>query len=367
MSTVKDIYTYLPPRLAGEIEAGAKRAGVDTEASPGRGAFVTEVRLRRDRPCSLTLSDGRNVPLAVLARRSELSAALARMTENSLHSHAASLRQGYIRLPDGSRVGVCGRAVTERSQGDSVLTNIGEITSMCIRISHTVCGVSDGIYGRLRSRRFEGGALFYGPPACGKTTLLREIAIRAASGEEPMRVAVIDSRGELGCGEHTDRGRRENADSGIGAYRDSDGRCVRVGDIREQYGAGLCIGYSSENALIDRLDGYPKAEGIAQATRVLSPELIVCDEIGGEAEARAILEAQNTGVPLIASAHASSYEALMRRPHIRALVENAVFSECIGIARDDRAPGGLRFTVAGGERTGTVLVPGLTRPRGAVR
>ena len=118
MSTLGDMLKYLPPRLAEAIAEECGRLGADDGAGAGQHCFVTELRLRRELPCSLTLSDGRNIPLPISARRSELSAVLARMTENSLHTHAAALRQGYIRLPDGSRVGVCGRAA-ERSQSGS--------------------------------------------------------------------------------------------------------------------------------------------------------------------------------------------------------------------------------------------------------
>ena len=245
MSTLGDMLKYLPPRLAEAIAEECGRLGADDGAGAGQHCFVTELRLRRELPCSLTLSDGRNIPLPISARRSELSAVLARMTENSLHTHAAALRQGYIRLPDGSRVGVCGRAA-ERSQSGSAV-GIGEINSMCIRISHPVCGVSDGIYEHLRSRRFEGGVLFYGPPASGKTTLLRELAFRAASGSQPMRVALIDSRGELGC--ICDSGGSDSAGdarplSGAYSMRRDRRRGGSAGDTRdtEYRSPAACIG-----------------------------------------------------------------------------------------------------------------------------
>ena len=120
MSTLGDMLKYLPPRLAeavaeesgrlgadaGAVDAGAANVGAANRgianvgiarggangAAAGRGCFVTELRLRRELPCSLTLSDGRNLTLGVRATRSELSAVLARMTENSLHTHAATLR-----------------------------------------------------------------------------------------------------------------------------------------------------------------------------------------------------------------------------------------------------------------------------------
>ena len=80
-----------------------------------------------------------------------------------------------------------------------------------------------------------------------------------------------------------------------------------------------------ENNLVDVLRGYPRAKGIEIATRTLSPEVIFCDEIGSAEEAKAILSAQNSGVPLIATAHADSRETLFRRPNIRILYENEIF------------------------------------------
>lgn len=52
------------------------------------------------------------------------------------------------------------------------------------------------------------------------------------------------------------------------------------------------------------------------ATLSLSPQVIFCDEIGSEEEAEAVLHTQNTGVPLIATAHAYDIQGLMRRPVI---------------------------------------------------
>ena len=164
MSTLGDMLKYLPPRLAEAIAEECGRLGADDGAGAEQRYFVTELRLRRELPCSLTLSDGRNIPLPISARRSELSAVLARMTENSLHTHAAALRQGYIRLPDGSRVGVCGRAA-ERSQSGSAV-GIGEINSKksfnteilspqesCARHAVRLC--------RRERRRGRAKALFY--------------------------------------------------------------------------------------------------------------------------------------------------------------------------------------------------------------
>lgn len=314
-ATFAEIYRYLPPHLGERIRVELTASGINETMAVGmKKPFPTELRVRSRKRASVTLSDGRNIPLAVVCTAQEFSSVIARLTENSMHTHAATIKQGYIKLRGGCRAGLCGRASCEQTadgRGDTVIRGIGEITSVNIRIAHRVRGAADGIYDRLRASNFSGGVLFYGAPCSGKTTLLRDIAIRAASGDDPLRVAVIDTRGE---------------------FRDDE---------------------AMADTIIDLLEGYPKAEGIEQATRTLSPQLLICDEIGGKPEAEAILAAQNSGVPLVASAHADSLASLLRRPPIKLLHDGKVFEKYIGVTRDDGAPGGLRFNIE--EPTVTVL------------
>ena len=88
-----------------------------------------------------------------------------------------------------------------------------------------------------------------------------------------------------------------------------------------------------EKTLIDVMRGYPKAKAVELAVRTLSPEIIVCDEIGDESECRALLETAGSGVPIIASAHGKSLTDLLSRPQIKRLFENGVFEIALGIER----------------------------------
>ena len=88
-------------------------------------------------------------------------------------------------------------------------------------------------------------------------------------------------------------------------------------------------------SIVDVLHGYPRAKGIEIATRTLSPEVIFCDEIGSAEEAKAILSAANSGVPLIATAHAESFDTLLKRPNIRTLYDHHIFRYYIGLSRKD--------------------------------
>jgi stage III sporulation protein AA len=84
---------------------------------------------------------------------------------------------------------------------------------------------------------------------------------------------------------------------------------------------------------LDILSGYPKALGIEIATRSLSAEVMICDEIGDLEEAMALVSSHNCGVPLIASAHASCVEELLSRTGIRLLHEAGIFGAYVGISR----------------------------------
>ena len=130
-----------------------------------------------------------------------------------------------------------------------------------------------------------GGVLLAGPPASGKTTVLRDLA--RILGDR-MRICIPDERGELAA--------------------------VRNGI--PQFAVG---------AQTDVFDGYPKAEAIAAAVRVMNPELLICDEIGSEAETEMLLQSVHTGVTLIASAHAADLQTLLLRPQIRRLTEAGIF------------------------------------------
>ena len=83
---------------------------------------------------------------------------------------------------------------------------------------------------------------------------------------------------------------------------------------------------------IDVLSGYRRALGISLATRCLSPQVILTDEIAAEDSAD-ILAAANAGVPIIATAHASSAAELMQREDIRGMLVGGVFRRLVGIYR----------------------------------
>lgn len=248
-----------------------------------RAADISEIRLRTCKPSSVTHM-GQNIPLNERLSPLELSECVVKLCRGSVYAHADTIRAGYIRAHDGVRIGVCG---TLASDGRAV----AEISSLNIRIPHIIRGVSERLMKFCWEPPHIRSLLIYSPPGVGKTTVLRDLAAKLG-GELSRRVALIDTRGEL--------------------Y------------IKEMFSDTLC----------DVLIGYPRALGIEIATRTLCPEVLICDELGDADEARQLLTAQNTGVPIIASAHAASVAELLARPSIHMLHEAGVFSGYVGLARE---------------------------------
>lgn len=247
---------------------------------------ITELRFRANMPSSVTYEE-RNITVfggqEIVFSENDMRVILSRLCEESVHTYGSTMTEGYVTLSGGVRVGICGKAV---SDGERVM-NIREISALSVRIPKAICGVCTEILPFIFKGQQIFPALFYSLPGVGKTTLIRDIAAKIGSKR---RVAVVDSRGEI--------------------Y------------MREMFLHSIC----------DFLEGYPKGIGIEIATRTLSPELIICDEIG-EGDAEKIISAQNTGVPLIATVHGGTFSSLLMRPGIKKLYDAGVFRYYIGISR----------------------------------
>lgn len=275
----------LPQSLASLLPAQVVAA---LERAVPVGLWPEELRLRRDRCASVTVG-GENLRLDCMLTGEEMDALLLRFCGGSLYAHGETICEGYLTPACGIRIGVCGRANTVEGRVEGVT----DVSAFIIRIPHRAPHVGGEICDLLRSLSPLRGVLLFAPPAIGKTTLLRAVSARMAGGEDPWRVVVIDTRGELS------------------------------------------FSLEGEHLLLDVLSQYPRGAGISIAARSMSAQLIVCDEIGDLEEAREIVSAGGCGVPLLASAHASHLADLLSRPAFALLHEAHVFGAYVGISRHE--------------------------------
>lgn len=256
-----------------------------------------EIRLRVGRPVSVCggggvrFLDGRGGltalpdPGGFLVRREDLEESFRNFCGYSVYSHQNEIRNGYVALCGGHRAGICGTAVFRSGE----VCGMRDISSVNVRVAREMIGSADGLLDELKDG-IGSGLLLVGAPSSGKTTILRDISRQLAGGRRGAvrKVTVVDERGEL-----------------AGTY---------LGE--PQNDLGVCC---------DVLDGYPKAEGILLAVRSLSPEFVICDELGTEREAAAVEQGLNAGAAMIASIHAGSRGELMKRKQAVRLLQTGAF------------------------------------------
>lgn len=271
---VRKILSFLPVKARAEIERLAVR----------RGERISEIRLRAAAKSTVTLS-GERIPLLTSVSAEDVRHTVSLLCDGSMYAHRENISSGYISLEGGIRVGVCGRAVYDGGG----LVGICDIASLVFRIP-----TEDFFDVPALLSAWEGaerGMLIYSPPGVGKTTALRALVKALGSGRNSKQIAVIDERGEFSA---------------------------------EDYG----------ECTVDLLCGYKRAEGAEIALRTLAPEIIAVDEIGTSAEAEAITASLNSGVKVVATAHAKSLSELYMRSGMAPLLKRKIFDVFAGIAAD---------------------------------
>ena len=119
-------------------------------------------------------------------------------------------------------------------------------------------------------------------------------------------------------------------------------------DERGEIAGSYCGIQGNDIGLCDVLNGFSKTDGIMQAVRCLSPDYIICDEVGSSREAELLEQSLNAGVKVIASIHSSNREELLKKPQGAALIRSGAFGRVVFL-HDRKAPGEIKEIVKGEE------------------
>ena len=258
---------------------------------------ANEIRLRKNGPVSVTVGNknilidenGRACDMKRVLRATDIEIAecLSKLTGGSFYTCDEFVSMGFIPLAEGGRAGVCGRANPKNGKSFS----FAEIYSINLRIHRFMPSVAKELVSEFERDGLV-GTLVCSPPALGKTTFLRSAAYLLSTGKgiECKRVGIADERCEISVG-------------------------------------------IPEKGLLEIVSGAPKREAITLLTRTMSPEIIICDEISAD-EVEQVIEAQSTGVPLIASAHCERPSDLLKRGKLKKLIELELFPLCAILSYD---------------------------------
>lgn len=258
---------------------------------------VEEIRLRAARPLMVYTCDqgmcvgteGKNgKPMRV--GESDINQIFRAITGKSAYAYQDEIRQGFLTLENGIRAGLAGSATLT----DGSIRTYQNISGINFRIPRQMRGIAERLLPFITTGGRLVNTLIVSSPGQGKTTLARDIARSAGSGigVAPCKVSLIDERQELAA---SVRGKP----------------LFDVGDET------------------DVISNVLKHTGVFMALRALSPDVIVTDEIGKSEDLEALREVANSGVTMIATAHASGLTSLLNRLFFRAIIDEALFDRYV--------------------------------------
>lgn len=254
---------------------------------------LEEIRLRLGLPVMLQYRDavfclndkGKAVILGenlICPSKQDMTEALELISRSSFYAHEDDIKNGYITIDGGNRVGITGSGVLNGGE----IIGMKDISGLNYRIAREVSGCADRLMDIITEGHRVKSTLIISPPGCGKTTLLRDI-IRNISAIN-QKVSVADERGEI---------------------------TASCGGVRG-FDLGNCC---------DILTGVPKEQAMILMLRSMSPNVIATDELGSDVDIEAVEKIINSGVSVIATIHGSNAEGLKNREKIKRLMS---FFEC---------------------------------------
>jgi stage III sporulation protein AA len=233
--------------------------------------YLYEIRIRAEKPITVNYNGRyRYLGRTGLTERAEnalipsfldVADCVYKASEYSIYAVEEELKQGFLTVKGGFRIGIAGEYVFDKGKPLS----IRNITSLCVRIPHEIYGSGEEIYRTCMCDRVK-NLLIMSAPGLGKTTILRDLA-RMIGQNTMENVLICDERGEIGVGE-------------VGKACD----IIKYADKVTAFDVGI---------------------------RALRPNIIITDELS-ERDCPMVEKAICAGVTVLASAHIATREGLKK-------------------------------------------------------
>lgn len=283
---------------------------------------IEEIRLRADKPLLLhsysnewfIARDGsltKEHHDAFVVTAADIMVSVELMSENSIYAYQEEIKNGYITIKGGHRVGLSGRVIADGVN----IKSMKDISGLNIRISNQIPGCSRKVMRHIIKGKDDiFNTLIISPPQCGKTTILRDIARCLSDGMPEMdfkgiKVGIVDERSEIAA-------------------------CLRG------------IPQNDVGLRTDVLDSCPKRIGMPMLIRSMSPKVVITDEIGSDGDREAVHSVLNAGVRIVTSAHGYNVSELKSRREVLRMMEDKIFERYI-VLSNFNGPGTLAEVIDG--------------------
>ena len=267
---------------------------------------LQEIRLRIGQPVTVLYQNEELILPTMYSEKKrlgkqEMKETIEHISNYSLYAYEHELKQGFITIEGGHRVGMAGQVIMEGGK----IKNMKYISSINIRVSHEVLDCANKIFPYITYNKQMYHTLIISPPRCGKTTLLRDVIRQISDGNRWIKgctVGVVDERSELG-----------------GCY---------LGVIQNNLGMRT-----------DILDRCPKADGMIMLIRSMAPQVVAVDEIGAKEDVHAIEYAMHCWCKMLATAHGDSMEEICKKPIFEKLIREKRFERYVILSNRYRLGG----------------------------
>ncbi len=267
---------------------------------------VNELRLRLDKRIVVYIAgkpyylsyEGitNNKEKAIVVSREMLYNLIKRATEHSLYAVNNQLKQCFLTVLGGIRLGICGEVVVE----DNKVKTIKNFSSVNIRIARQVKNCSLNIFDILMQGGFN-NTLVISPPGAGKTTMIRDILYQMSERSYTYNILLVDERYEIA-----------NCFNGK--------QTLDVGEFT------------------DIISGAEKGYAFECGVRSMAPDIIATDELANQEDINSLINISNNGVKIISTVHAFDIEDLKNKPQFKSILSSKIFKRFVVLSKS-RGPG----------------------------